>query len=753
METYASQIIELLHDVKGNGSFVFSGASDFIPLGLHIKGVNEIGFPITDTQIAKLIQVAHKAPFGKGSQTILDTKVRSAWEIDAAEVSFLNPNWLNILKEIFEQTKIGLGVEDQEIGASLYKLLIYEAGDFFLPHKDSEKEVGMFGTLIIGLPSKHTGGQLFVRFDGKEEVIDFSDPANVYKLPYTAFYADCEHEIKPVTSGHRVCLVYNLVQKKAQKAIQPYENSVYVQKLIPLLQAANTDNPLVILLGHEYTPTNFSMTVLKHHDKPRAEVLLQAAEQTGFYGKLGLLTCYQMGDLEESNQSYGRRKRRYSDYDEDDDIVDGVMGEEIYEEYINIEHWSKEDTLPSLGKIAFQAEDIITDMKLRDGEPTEKEAEGYTGNAGMTMQYWYHYGAVVLWHKNTHFAMLNKQNAANKLAWLDYYANKRQAVESEAIKTLLKNFTENDVSETSYGYDFKPNPKDFSAIAIILIKLNDAAFLRSEPCQNLLAQIFNRIDVVHWVSLLTIFDADMFKPIFNKAIESKKIENIKHLTEILANITGTKKIEAFLQQQIERLPSYLNQLDLAGEKTKTVATAVLTNIIGLSSLKNEDKNWIQATANSFVKSLPRDYANDVLISTLLSSKNYKSLHLAQKIADFCQKDLTKRTIIKPTPPANWSRAVPKGSSSDKRIWEILTPFLQSPTQQVFDYARVQGERGLMASAISNVMIDLKMETIKKGSPHTLRLTKTQAAYELDLLKWKIDVGLLKDIQQFYSNEV
>jgi hypothetical protein len=30
-------------------------------------------------------------------------------------------------------------------------------------------------------------------------------------MHYAAFYADCEHELRPVKSGYRVCLVYNLV--------------------------------------------------------------------------------------------------------------------------------------------------------------------------------------------------------------------------------------------------------------------------------------------------------------------------------------------------------------------------------------------------------------------------------------------------------------------------------------------------------------------------------------------------------------
>lgn len=64
----------------------------------------------------------------------------------------------------------------------------------------------MFGTLIIGLPSKHDGGDLLVHFDGNTRTVDFSQPASQYQIPYAAFYADCEHEIKPITSGYRPLL-------------------------------------------------------------------------------------------------------------------------------------------------------------------------------------------------------------------------------------------------------------------------------------------------------------------------------------------------------------------------------------------------------------------------------------------------------------------------------------------------------------------------------------------------------------------
>ena len=49
--------------------------------------------------------------------------------------------------------------------------------------------------------------------------------------------------------------------------------------------------------------------------------------------------------------------------------------------------------------------------------------------------------------------------------------------------------------------------------------------------------------------------------------------------------------------------------------------------------------------------------------------------------------------------------------------------------QIFDYRKAPVERTEMENAIRYVTIDIKTETIKKGTPHTLRLIKTQATYE------------------------
>ncbi len=86
------------------------------------------------------------------------------------------------------------------------------------------------------------------------------------------------------------------------------------------------------------------------------------------------------------------------------------------------------------------------------------------------------------------------------------------------------------------------------------------------------------------------------------------------------------------------------------------------------------------------------------------------------------------------------------TASDKKQWQVLKEFLVSPHQQVFDYRVNQNERTEMEYAISRVTIDLRIETIKKGSPHTLRITKTLAAYNRQMRDWEEDVKLLERVR-------
>jgi hypothetical protein len=740
MENIKNKIIEHIKTIQGNGSFETSEIKKMIVPGIRITGVGEIGIPLSPLQVREIIDVAKKAPFGKGSQTITDTTVRSAWEVNADQISFHNEDWQPFMKKIITKVQEDLGIETDTVVASLYKLLIYEEGDFFLSHKDSEKEPGMFGTLIIALPSIHTGGELVIQFDGKEKTIGFSIPSSNYKMPYVAFFADCDHELKPITSGYRVVLVYNLLQSVDTAKLSQSKISSAVGEMATLLKSlphSTSNKPTAILLEHQYTPANFSLESLKQHDKPRAELLLAAAKEANYFAALGLVSHYKMGQLEGDDYDYDYRRN----YREDDfeTTSDGSMGE-VYEEYTTIEHWSNDD-MPNLGTLHIEKEDIITDFEIGEDSPIEEEEEGYTGNAGMTIEYWYHYAAVILWPQNKHADLLFEASLSVQLKWLNYYYKRLNNTElngMEISKQIIRHFSEQELME------HKLHALDFNIVATFLSTLKEETFI-VDHCQVLLTKVFKNIGIHQWIVLLEQLNPKTIDILFETIGNENDIDTINHLLEILSslNASSTKTLATFFQHHIHCMPTYLKNIPLSklkdeNKNKKEVIKEILRKVIELSHQKEQDNNWINDTTASITKTLTRNYVNDVLV--VVASN--KTGVLAKKIQEACIVDLTERIAVKPTPPTDWKRALPS-TNSNQKLWSLLTPFIESPDLEIFEYRKIQSDRSAMESAINGVTVDLKMETIKKGSPHLLKITKTQASYERMLKKWEEDMAILK----------
>ncbi len=73
-----------------------------------------------------------------------------------------------------------------------------------------------FGTLLIQLPSIHSGGELIL-YDGsiKFKSIDFGlkDGKSKFSLQFAAYLDNFEYEITEVKSGYQLVLVYSLLYK------------------------------------------------------------------------------------------------------------------------------------------------------------------------------------------------------------------------------------------------------------------------------------------------------------------------------------------------------------------------------------------------------------------------------------------------------------------------------------------------------------------------------------------------------------
>ncbi len=730
MPNFGEKLLESLSLIKGNGSFVTNHQLPFVFPGLSVEGLEEIAYPINSLQAKTLIQVAHKAPFGKGSQTIMDETVRSAWEIDADKLYFEGQQWEAFLLKVIKILKPQLGIEAYEVTPQLYKMLIYEEGDFFLSHRDSEKETGMFGTLIIGLPSKHNGGELVVRFDGEEKCVSFANASSNNQISFAAFYADCEHEIKPLTSGYRVCLVYNLIQQKSERSIRLEPLSEYVSMLSETLKSGTSNSsfsPGIVLLGHQYTPENFSRDNLKLNDRTKAEALLRAAEDAGYYAKMCLVTSHQSG-IPAYESGYGWQATP------DDDAEMG----EVYEEWIAIELWLEEG-VPPMHNLEIKESDLLATFKLNEGEAIVKENTGYMGNYGPDLMHWYHYGAVVFWPKENHADLLLKQDISTQLEWLTYYNSNRDQLTPKEL-----DLCENILTGIIHMEDSAPKA-DYNVVADWIVGYQDeTAFL--DKGYSFLQRFFQYIEPTRWISLVEAYPANHFEKIFGNVSQLGDTGNLSHLLSILRTLADSTSGRKLAVSQMTFLPDYFSFAASVNSKKPLLNASSLNDLLELEKLFPQSKEWIHETVSSIWRN-NRTYVNAIIIPSILnlsqktdlsSSLNFNALNYLQD-----------RVENKPTPPADWSREVPKSAIHGK-MWKLLEAFLRSPVEQVFEFRRNQAERSAMEYAIRNVKIDLRTETIKIGSPHTLRIIKTQAAYERQMIDWDEDVRLLKRLKKFSS---
>jgi len=251
-----------------------------------VAGIGRIGFPLCKEQARSLIGAMEKAPYGKGSETVLDTNVRNAWQLHPSKFT-LGTNWKEkILQPIVTRACCDLGVNTDEVPveAKLYKMLCYEVGGHFAKHRDSEKEKGMFGTLIVQLEAAHEGGDLIVTHLDKTKTFSLSELA-MDRIHYSAFYADCEHTLLPITSGIRLVLAYNLVKSTKSKALDtksPLRKILFPsfdiclaqqKKLVNALKGYLPSKPSADIqkmywkLEHAYTIANLSFDNLKGRDR------------------------------------------------------------------------------------------------------------------------------------------------------------------------------------------------------------------------------------------------------------------------------------------------------------------------------------------------------------------------------------------------------------------------------------------------------------------------------------------------------
>jgi len=432
MSSPTEDLTRLLIQVNASGSFATRRTAPCTDLRLDVKGVGRLKLPITPSTALKLCAAGLLARHGYKDRTRLDRRVRDTWEIPKRRISIDQRTWNRTLQPHLTGIRRDLGLpETCHLKAALHNLLIYEPGQFFVTHQDSEKASDMIGTLVAILPSAFTGGEVVI--EHHDQKVTFSGARA--KIALIAFYADCHHQVRAVKRGYRVALTYNLILDRASEAAHPTpptQVAALVQGVRRFFDTApaprwvndrrhEPPDRLVYLLDHQYTQRGLDWNRLKGPDAVRAAALRDVARQLDCEIFLALADVHETWSCEDVEFGYSRSVYGYRDgrrcriADEDEALDDGDAGTpeltELLESEIELRHWVGAGEWPEAISASVADHELCYTKASVAMKPFKSEHEGYMGNYGNTVDRWYHRAAVVLWPRERTFLIRAKASA------------------------------------------------------------------------------------------------------------------------------------------------------------------------------------------------------------------------------------------------------------------------------------------------------------------------------------------------------
>ncbi|HET9258054.1 MAG TPA: 2OG-Fe(II) oxygenase [Pseudonocardiaceae bacterium] len=414
-KTAREQLARLLGGSEPTGSFSAQLLAPAHLLQLEVSGVGPVSLPVRAPLAKKLISVARSAMFGRGEQTLTDTSVRDTWELTPDQITLGGPGWTALMNGALERFRDELGLpQTSRLRAEPHSMLVYGKGQFFLPHQDSEKDDAMVGTLVVSLPSAHTGGELVIDHAGESTAYR----ASKEELTFVAFYADCRHQVTPVRSGYRVTLTFNLLcgAETPDPEVGPAVELAhcltkhFTTPATPRYGGCDLGLPnrLVFLLDHEYTQRGLNWRRLKGADAERAALVRAAAEQAGCETVLALAEVKETWDVLPSDSNQWDDYDYYEDEDEDDRgpgvDPDDFQLNELIDDEITLGWWTGPDgTGGEAISLRVPDYEVCATTPNAGLVPCQSEYEGYMGNYGNTLDRWYRRAAVVVWPRDRAF--------------------------------------------------------------------------------------------------------------------------------------------------------------------------------------------------------------------------------------------------------------------------------------------------------------------------------------------------------------
>lgn len=762
--------------VKRAGEYFVQGAIDMPLPRVEIDGIGIVSFPVPPEQIARIIAQAERAPYGRGEETIHDTSVRKVWQLAPGTVRITGKSWENAMQVILDRVSAGLGRPEGSTSAEFYKLLIYDPGAFFTSHRDTEEADHMFGTLVVNLPSPHAGGDLIIRHAGREAIVRLSG-ADLTELAFAAFYADCEHEVRPVTTGHRVCLIYNLIQGPSRQAggaslkAPHYDAEIAAASrcLEAAFAAANAPRKIVWLLEHQYSPDGLAFSALKNADAARAKVLAQAAETAGCVAHLGLVHIEENGPAEPRYQPYDRYRRR-SRWDYSEPEVDENADFEIVEisdgrQYID--HWiDPEDRDASFGEIPLGENELLPKGALDNEKPDQQRLTEATGNEGASFERSYHRAALVIWPR-TGFASVLLQSGVGavmpifkKLVATAAEGAGDTPARQEALALadrILEEWQAVDgMRSFRHGADFKKPDRvemlrslgQLKAVDALERFLSDVVTRDYDGTENAVlatqAPLLGPARTARALAAVCVANmqwlhgpcVDLFERIVRKVPAKDRAVWLAELRP-----AGAAMVEG-LGLATDKDHARYSQTDWQrAEKAKPIEAKLVADTLDL--LADLETQGLRKKATAHFIAREDSFAPDIVLVpalTMLVERHGEAVAGDQDFGRLWRhtaKALLARSAHPPVAPTDWRQKLVPGCNCEH--CRALQTFAENPVAQVGRFKVREDLRFHLESRIRSSGLDMSCLTEKGGSPKALVCTKNRHTYDANCARYTSDI--------------
>jgi hypothetical protein len=445
---------------------------------------------------------------------------------------------------------------------------------------------------------------------------------------------------------------------------------------------------------------------------------------------------------------------------------------EIYEDELLGEQWvdasGKKQPFPA---IALSAKAIVASTPLDQWTPTREEYEGFTGNAGNTLDRWYHRSALCVWHRNHHFDVLAGGDVYFALKMLETMVARLKKTAKKGLddartecvrlaQAIIRHWPKRHIPRHSYGRNSEQSPL-LDAFPKLLTQIDDVEAL----CQfleavrerdaaldlgNLIVGMCRAHGCAAFASALTAF--------FEMPRDGLCVRDFAWLDQLAGARFNDPDRDALLAK-LARLaatrfcdqpaPRFAHHDDSAHSHDTLPA---LLRILVIASDEQSLEQVIR-----FVTDQPTRFSlDDVQMPSLSRAVEWarkQDVPVPSRIIAWLrmiQRRLATATSQEPQPPADWAR--PAEIACTCQHCRCLNEILAAPDEAGGRIHAREDMRSHLITMISRHQCDVMHKLEKTGSPYALVFTKTDGSFKRRAQRFVADKKLLETVNELLDGQ-